>query len=1066
MIVNGVYHPQLYGRKRETAILQECFSNTHLLRPKGHESQLIVIQGPSGVGKCALAATLRPLVQDVGGVFLSGRTRSPGAIAVQVEPLNSDRTKKEAPTTTASIYDSLRAFREALRGLANTDSFNEPMMCVLQDELKTLKFSTLEEKSALMSLLEPTVVQRLFLSDQGTDLRRHKNSTLPNYLKSKTSPKELCDVLTCFICTVARCIPLVLLVERIDCADKFVLQVIEALLLNGQGDAYSKKTGLLIVTTCQDDSNSVENMRAFLQRVEKNQASQKFSFCSSDRATHSGLIENGNAHMMQLSPLSQEDILNWVFAEAKSLRCTKENIRPVATAVFEISVGNPRLVHWLLSYLSLDIGNEHLIEITLDKLRASRSSVTDDLASLVIQNLDPNVRAVVDLVAALSECGGQEIDLRIVNMVLQRQCIDDVQIAHGFDIVKFQNGAIQFTSPELQAVIYALIPESKRAPFHLRIGRDLWEHSTIDTENEDSDECSLVLFRIAQNLHCGLNLVTGVGELDVIAKINLRAGKLAMQLSCFSDATIYFDRAIAALGDRHWSCESYDISLMLCNCRSEACYCTADFYGMNKSIEEILTNAICFDDKLQAYSTKVYADGTRHRLKEALSTAFYVLKELGEHFPNKPGRLAVLIDYIKTRLMLQGKSDRFLLGLPAATDVKKIAAMQMLKFVMFYSYISNAELGALAICRMIQLSLKFGITTPAIPAFAAFGFLLSIQLDRKVEGVHFGQLSLSMLGNLDEINAQAWLPRTYFIVYGHLNCWVFPARESLEPLMHAHHTALQTGDLEFSIKTASAYLDMSFYSGKQLVGMEKETRTMLLLMDSLGQTSGIVFMLPLWQMICDLMGVSLPPLNLTSGIVDVESALESASQEGNAGALWMFYLYRIAYFCHDGEHARCLETLRKLMKVHDGGFNLWLQFYEGVSSLALAQISKGLSRWRLFLRGRKAAKQMKQWAIFCPTNCQNKQFLLEAEIAALVGRSTSALSLFNQSINAAKEEGFLGEEGLAYERLALYCLRLGSNNEAAVNFCKAGETYNHWGSTTCSKRINESLERLEHPFVP
>lgn len=86
---------------------------------------------------------------------------------------------------------------------------------------------------------------------------------------------------------------------------------------------------------------------------------------------------------------------------------------------------------------------------------------------------------------------------------------------------------------------------------------------------------------------------------------------------------------------------------------------------MDRSLETVLQNANCFEDKLQAYTTKVFADGTRHRLKEAPNIAFYFLGELGETFPDNPGFLNVMVDYIKTRRLLSGKSDRFFFSLPA-----------------------------------------------------------------------------------------------------------------------------------------------------------------------------------------------------------------------------------------------------------------------------------------------------------------------------------------------------------------------------------------------------------------
>lgn len=270
----------------------------------------------------------------------------------------------------------------------------------------------------------------------------------------------------------------------------------------------------------------------------------------------------------------------------------------------------------------------------------------------------------------------------------------------------------------------------------------------------------------------------------------------------------------------------------------------------------------------------------------------------------------------------------------------------MLNFAMFYSYISSPELGSLAVFRMLQLSLKYGLAAPAVPAFASYGYLLSMHLGRRKEGIRYGQISLTLLHDLDKSDAQAWLPRTFFLVHGHVNRWAFPLRDSLEPLLQAHRIALKTGDMEFGMNTASAYLEMAFYSGKELAELELETRSMLMVMDSFGQTFGIVFMLPLWQLISDLMGCSLPPLNLASSIKTADDAMKQALTDGNATALWMFHKYNAVYACFRGDHQSCLAHAQNSRRAHSGGRNIWRTFYEGLSSLAIARDHKYCARWR------------------------------------------------------------------------------------------------------------------------
>jgi hypothetical protein len=125
-----------------------------------------------------------------------------------------------------------------------------------------------------------------------------------------------------------------------------------------------------------------------------------------------------------------------------------------------------------------------------------------------------------------------------------------------------------------------------------------------------------------------------------------------------------------------------------------------------------------------------------------------------------------------------------------------------------------------------------------------------------------------------------------------------------------------------------------------------------------------------------------------------------------------------------------------------------LTFYETLASLALAWSSRRWPRSRFRNRGLVLSKRMKGWARRCPDDFLNKQLLLEAETAALNGNSNKAIALFEQSVHKAKQESFLHEEGIAYERLGRYQLHLRQNSNAMMSFESARAAFENRGATT------------------
>jgi hypothetical protein len=86
---------------------------------------------------------------------------------------------------------------------------------------------------------------------------------------------------------------------------------------------------------------------------------------------------------------------------------------------------------------------------------------------------------------------------------------------------------------------------------------------------------------------------------------------------------------------------------------------------------------------------------------------------------------------------------------------------------------------------------------------------------------------------------------------------------------------------------------------------------------------------------------------------------------------------------------------------------------------------------------------------------------VQAELEAIRGRSARALLLYNQAIEAAKAEGLVHEEGLAYERLGHYHCFLGHSQAAIPFFVFAREAYQRWRAQVLVNRMDEIIQRVE-----
>ena len=100
------------------------------------------------------------------------------------------------------------------------------------------------------------------------------------------------------------------------------------------------------------------------------------------------------------------------------------------------------------------------------------------------------------------------------------------------------------------------------------------------------------------------------------------------------------------------------------------------------------------------------------------------------------------------------------------------------------------------------------------------------------------------------------------------------------------------------------------------------------------------------------------------------------------------------------------------------------------------------------------------WAENCPENFANRVSLVAAEIARLEGRDLDAMHFYEQAVQAAREHGFVQNEGLAYEIAARFYAARGYEMFANAYLRNARYCYLRWGALGKVRQ----LEQL-HPKI-
>lgn len=403
----------------------------------------------------------------------------------------------------------------------------------------------------------------------------------------------------------------------------------------------------------------------------------------------------------------------------------------------------------------------------------------------IIMRLPENVQQVLTVASCLGS-----LDTRLLqastssNEEEVSQCL---ATATENGLIKEMQGIHFFSTDDAKKDAHRAIPPRERGRFHVAIGRNLARNLAQD---ELEKHVSVVLLQFNR----GLEYITNHGERKAIVVLCLRAVQWAVAASDFRSACHYSELGVLLLGPNSWT-EEYDLSLALYNAFVEVLYCIANYEKMDSVVSEVLKNAKCFRDTLRVRSTRVFSLSSRCRMIEALEEGLDVLRHLGEAFPEKPRKYHVVVEFMRTQRALVRTSNEMILRMPLMEDVDKIAAMQMLNLTISNAYHTKPLMMVLIVTRMVQLTVRFGLSAVSAVGFAAYSAVFCMISKDKDQGYRYSQLALALL---DKFQAREWIPRVYVFVYSETSTYKCRITKLCPHLQYAHQVGLETGDMEVS----------------------------------------------------------------------------------------------------------------------------------------------------------------------------------------------------------------------------------------------------------------------------
>ena len=993
---------EIYGRKKEQEELENAYRRCCL--QGSADQEIILITGPSGVGKSELARSLDLVVTQSDGYFVTGKC---------------DQFQQSEP---------LAPFQSAFSQLvAKIIAKGKDAVTCAREKVDS---ATYGDSDLLMSMMPAfgELFDDLQITPRSFDLLAKNRSP---QRASNPSIEALCNFLNLF-CSARH--PLVCFLDDIQWIDRASLELMRALAL------LPKIEGFVLLCTCRGDEVSTRDpLSEALREIE----------------SHQVIITE--FRLGNMSP----DALNEMVAGMLGIQ--PEDCMSLADTLFRRTSGNAFFAKELLNafrekkYLYLDDNQKWV----WDKIGVEDGLLLLDCDHFLAGEIERIAQGsgCAEEVLKISACLGSRFYDEFIFAAVSAPRDEAkwaLSILEERGLINKTGKTCSWMHDRFQEAAYSLIPEGDRKAFHVTIGRRLLRVLSQDTIEEG-------IFVILNQFWYGIDLVDDQQTRDKLAELCLYGGGKAVMSSAFDDAASYFFAGIDLLADDHWTSQ-YELSLALLNSAAEMSCCTGKLDAADELLYQILTNARTLQDKLRAYETQLYSLGTRQRFAEAIDVGFGVLHALGEPLPNHARFLKIVAETLKTKRKLKNLSEVDIINLSPLKDWQKLAAIRIMHLMHGPIARARAPYAPLLATHSIRITLTHGECAMSAVGLIAFGIMLCHPMNYVDEGLRIAEIALRIV---EKHNAVEIKCRVLLCLFGLAKPWKEPIKKCLEPLLEAARQGHSTGDIEGECVSLMLRSNFRLFSGVPLAKIEGEIRESLALCrDRQQDTAGFNLALML-QTLLNFRSHSSNPSVLEGEIFSEMAEMENSTAASNATGVANILIFKCLLAMYFGDFVAAQRISQWSRKVNKDALNpsnmFQVHFLDGMAEVVVARQSK--SRIHRMRAGRRPLAKLRAYARNCPGNVLNKIYLIEAERHVLFGQLESARKKFDLSIRKSRLEGFLHEEALANERAGMTFLELDKKLDALDYFEQARKRYERWGATVKVEEISKRIESIRGAAV-
>ncbi|KAL9182253.1 hypothetical protein ACHAXT_012905 [Thalassiosira profunda] len=952
------------------------------------KSEAFFIGGFSGSGKSILVNSLKARVNAAEGYVITGKF---------------DQIAKERP-----LLDVISVFNELCLIVKERSSTHE--LEAIVDKLADVFGSDL---SVLAGLIPNIAVLSPKLTPEGQDQKEGGD---------QRNLRSVCFTLQRFMRVVSSVAhPVMLFLDDLQWSDNSAMALVESILCDAVGSSC-----LFFVGSYR--SNEVAD------------GHDVFRFMSS--------VESAGVPTTKLSleGLSPTD-LNTMISDAL---CTFPRVcEPLSDIVYQKTKGNPYFVLEFLRSLvegGLLTYSAQKKQWEWDEDRISSMDVTGNVLYLLSSKMS-GLSDTIQSSLKVAACFGIKIPGSIVGYLGAkpeyshiREGLDQA-VQQGFMIKVGSSFDCRFVHDKVREAAYSLIPDEEKKQFHYSLGMILYSM----TKGSDING---VVFSIVDQINHGIGLMSAddpASRID-IAELNETAAVKAVDRSDFGTARSYSNVALSLLPIDCWK-SHYDLTRRLSFLLAKSSYSSGDVEKARSILKEMLEKCHSIEDKLDAYyllATVLHSCGEG---KDAYSTCHEVLSELHEDIPESVDNDAMATIFAETAKSAQSITEESLLAMEQMDDKLSIT----LKFYSLFAevaFFSKPKMYALLTCRMVLLTMKYGICEYSPGGFVGFANILCGGKMNDIPGAaRIGRASMACMKKRFQSTEQT---ARYVANYGVVAHWCEPLQTLSSMISQAFDAGMSTGNSQAAFLNSIQHIKVAIIAGEKLPVLLKKVDYYLQLASAARSELTRSYLLIFRGTITMLIDRT-PPSDSTPENGSNANLLETQFFHRALQAYWM------------GHSERCHHYIGKLQQMsssaaHGRLSNVMMTFINGLNSFS---VLKRTNTAKLRVIPKNAVMALRDAQTHSRWNFRNKAHLLEAENFSFHNNHEDAKASYAAAITSARCSRFVHEQGLACELAGLHYKKMGDIRSSMSFLTQAKACYTEWGSNVKVDSVARHLESFQ-----